>query len=642
KMLLFLPCGLFTGKAKAAVLTFLPILTWLPSYPVKQYLLSDVVSGLSTGVVQLPQGLAYAMLAAVPPVYGLYSSFYPVLLYTFFGTSRHISIGTFAVVSLMIGGVAVREAPDSMFILPANGSNMSDVVDVAARDAKRVQVAVVLTTLVGIIQFVFGLLRFGFVAIYLTEPLVRGFTTAAAVHVVVSQLKYLLGVKTPRFSGPLSVIFSVSAVVSDITSTNVTTLILGLVCLVFLYVIKDLNERFKKKLPIPIPGEIIVVIVSTGVSYGLLLSEDYSVGVVGKIPTGLLPPSLPDFSLLPSLVTDSFAIAIVGFSMGVSLAKIFALKHGYTVDGNQELIALGLCNFISSFFQTFAITCSMSRSLVQESTGGKTQIAGLLSSLVVLLVVVAIGFVFQPLPQTALAAIIMVNLLGMFKQFRDIPALWRTSKIELAIWLVAFVASVLLGLDYGLLVAVAFAIITVIYRTQSPKSAVLGHVSGTGLYCDVDEYEEAAEYEGIKIFHSNSSIYFANSDLYVNTLKEKTGVNPEDLQAVRKARRKLKEKANGSHSTPLKICAKEQGVTHEVLSHNNVAEEQRNGQLEDRHSESDLEEAVFIEPLCTVHSIILDWTSASFIDSVGAKAIKQVLPPIFFSHLRIFLMSGSL
>ncbi|XP_070847977.1 prestin isoform X2 [Chaetodon trifascialis] len=509
-------------KAKAAALSFLPILTWLPSYPVKQYLFSDVVSGLSTGVVQLPQGLAYAMLAAVPPVYGLYSSFYPVLLYTFFGTSRHISVGTFAVISLMIGGVAVREAPDSMFyIQPANGSNMSAVLDMAARDARRVQVAVVLTTLVGIIQFVLGLLRFGFVAIYLTEPLVRGFTTAASVHVVVSQLKYLLGVKTQRFSGPLSAVYSVKAVLSDITSTNVTTLILGLVCLLFLYVVKDLNERFKKKLPIPIPGEIIVVIVSTGVSYGLSLSDDYKVDVVGEIPAGLLPPAAPEFSLLPSLVTDSFAVAIVGFSMGISLAKIFALKHGYSVDGNQELIALGLCNFISSFFQTFAITCSMSRSLVQESTGGKTQIAGLLASLVVLLVVMAIGFIFQPLPQTALAAIIMVNLLGMFKQFRDIPSLWRTSKIELAIWLVAFVASVLLGLDYGLLVAIAFAILTVIYRTQSPKSAVLGHVSNTGLYCDVDEYEEAAEYEGIKIFHSNTSIYFANSDLYVNALKEK-------------------------------------------------------------------------------------------------------------------------
>ncbi|XP_033470536.1 prestin isoform X2 [Epinephelus lanceolatus] len=628
-------------KAKAAALSCLPILTWLPSYPVKQYLFSDVVSGLSTGVVQLPQGLAYAMLAAVPPVYGLYSSFYPVLLYTFFGTSRHISIGTFAVISLMIGGVAVREAPDSMFyVLPANGSNMSAVLDVEARDARRVQVAVVLTTLVGIIQFVLGLLRFGFVAIYLTEPLVRGFTTAAAVHVVVSQLKYLLGVKTQRFSGPLSAIYSVKAVLSDITSTNVSTLILGLVCLVFLYAIKDLNERFKKKLPIPIPGEIIVVIVSTSVSYGMSLSEGYKVDVVGKIPTGLLPPAVPEFSLLPSLVTDSFAVAIVGFSMGISLAKIFALKHGYSVDGNQELIAIGLCNFISSFFSTFAITCSMSRSLVQESTGGKTQIAGLLASLMVLLVVVAIGFVFQPLPQTALAAIIMVNLLGMFKQFRDIPVLWRTSKIELAIWLVAFMASVLLGLDYGLLVALSFAILTVIYRTQSPKSAVLGHVPGTGLYCDVDEYEEAAEYEGIKIFHSNSSIYFANSDLYVNALKEKTGVSPADLQAVRKAHKKQREKANGNHDSPLKMCAKG-GVTHEVLSYNHVAEEERNGQLGETNSQSDSEGAVFLEPLSAVHSIILDWTSASFIDSVGAKAIKQVIKEYAAVDVRVVIAGCS-
>uniref|UniRef100_A0AAQ5YP40 STAS domain-containing protein n=1 Tax=Amphiprion ocellaris TaxID=80972 RepID=A0AAQ5YP40_AMPOC len=627
-------------KAKAAALSLLPILTWLPSYPVKQYLLSDVVSGLSTGVVQLPQGLAYAMLAAVPPVYGLYSSFYPVLLYTFFGTSRHISVGTFAVISLMIGGVVVREAPDSMFyVLPANGTNMSAVLDVEARDARRVQVAVVLTTLVGIIQIVFGLLRFGFVAIYLTEPLVRGFTTAAAFHVVISQLKYLLGVETQRFSGPLSAVYSVKAVLSKITTTNVTTLLLGLSCLVFLYVIKHLNERYKKKLPIPIPGEIIVVIVSTGVSYGLSLSDDYSVAIVGKIPTGLLPPAAPLFSLLPSLVTDSFAVAIVGFSMGISLAKIFALKHGYSVDGNQELIALGLCNFISSFFQTFAITCSMSRSLVQESTGGKTQIAGLLASLMVLLVVVAIGFVFQPLPQTALAAIIMVNLLGMFKQFRDIPSLWRTSKIELAIWLVAYVASLLLGLDYGLLVAISFAILTVIYRTQSPKSSILGHVSSTGLYYDVDDYEEAAEYEGIKVFHSNSSIYFANSDLYVNTLKEKTGVNPVHIQAVRKAQKKLKEKTNSNHSSPLKVCAKykDEAVTHEVLPQNHMVEEQRNGQLGDRHCDLNSEEAVFLEPLNAVHSIVLDWTSASFIDSVGAKAIKQVMKEYAAVDVRVVI-----
>uniref|UniRef100_A0A674EMT7 Solute carrier family 26 member 5 n=1 Tax=Salmo trutta TaxID=8032 RepID=A0A674EMT7_SALTR len=596
-------------RAKAIALSFLPILTWLPSYPVKEYLFGDLVSGLSTGVMQLPQGLAYAMLAAVPPVYGLYSSFYPVLLYTFFGTSRHISIGTFAVISLMIGGVVVREAPDSMFTIQAlNGTstNTTVFIDTEARDARRVHVAVVLTTLVGVIQLVLGLLRFGFVAIYLTEPLVRGFTTAAAVHVFISQLKYLLGIQTPRFSGPLSALNSVTAVFSDITSTNVTTLIVGVVCMVVLYCVKDLNERFKKKLPVPIPGEIIVVMVSTGISYGLSLSENYQVDVVRTIPSGLLPPAIPDFSLLPNLVTDSIAIAVVGFSMGISLAKIFALKHGYSVDGNQELIALGLCNFVSSFFHTFAITCSMSRSLVQESTGGNTQIAGLLASMVVLLVVVAIGFVFQPLPQTALAAIIMVNLLGMFKQFRDIPALWRTSKIELAIWLVAFVASVLLGLDLGLLVALGFAILSVIYRTQRPVILPLF---------------QAAECTGIKIFHSNSSIYFANSDLYLNALKEKTGVDPVHLQAIRKARKRQLKKERGGSQNHLEV--------------------QGNGQVAETHTESDSEETRFLEPLCPVHTLILDWTPVNFIDSVGAKAIKLVIKEYAAVDVCVFIAGCS-
>uniref|UniRef100_A0A8C6SUQ4 Solute carrier family 26 member 5 n=1 Tax=Neogobius melanostomus TaxID=47308 RepID=A0A8C6SUQ4_9GOBI len=587
-----------SDRARSVLFSVLPILSWLPSYPVREFLFSDVVSGLSTGVVQLPQG-------------------------------------TFAVISLMTGGVVVREAPDSMFyIQTVNGTNMSVVLDEVARDARRVQVAMVFTTLTGAIQIVLGLLRFGFVAIYLSEPLVRGFTTAAAVHVVISQLKYLLGVKTRRYSGLLSVIYSLQAVFSRITETNVPTLLLGLSCCVFLYVIKDLNERFKKRLPIPIPGEIIVVIVSTGVSYGMALSNDYHVDVVGEIPTGLLAPALPDFSLTPNLITDAFAVAIVGYSMGISLAKIFALKHKYSVDGNQELLAHGLCNFISSFFHTFVVTCSMSRSMVQESTGGKTQIAGLLASLVVLLVVVAIGFVFESLPQTALAAIIMVNLLGMFKQFRDIPHLWRTSKIELSIWLAAFVSSVLLGLDLGLLVSIAFGILTVIYRTQNPHSGILGHVPDTALYLSVDEYEEAAQSEGLKVFHFNSSIYFANSDRYVSSLKEQTGVDPEHIQSLRKAQKKQSRKSKENHT--LVVCADTQrGVSHESLENNHSAEKQQppqsgqeNGQAAGGAvgADADSEEAVFIESFCSaVHSIVLDWSCTGFIDSMGAKAIKRVV-----------------
>uniref|UniRef100_A0A8C9TCQ8 Solute carrier family 26 member 5 n=1 Tax=Scleropages formosus TaxID=113540 RepID=A0A8C9TCQ8_SCLFO len=629
--------SLLCPYGKTILFSFLPILTWLPSYPVRQYLFGDVVSGLSTGVMQLPQGLAYALLAAVPPVYGLYTSFYPVLLYTFFGTSKHTSIGTFAVISLMIGGVAVREAPDSMFSVSAsNGTNETDaVLDTEARDARRVEVAVILTCLVGLIQLALGFLRFGFVTIYLTEPLVRGFTTAAAAHVFISQLKYLLGIRTPRFRGPLSVIKSLVAVLIGIPTTNVTAVIIGLLCIVFLFMIKTINDRFKDKLPVPIPGEIIVVIISTGISYGLQISDKYEVDIVGKIPTGLLPPAVPDFSLLPNLFTDAIAIAVVSFSVSISLAKIFALKHGYSVDGNQELIALGMCNFVSSFFHCFTITSSMSRSLVQESTGGKTQIAGFLASLMVLLVVVAIGFVFQPLPQTVLAAIVMVNLLGMFKQLRDIPGLWRMSRIELAIWVVSFIASVLLGLDFGLLVAVGFAILTVIYRTQSPKKIILGEIPNTGLYCDVDEYAEvmASECTGIKIFHSNTSIYFANSDLYINALRKK--VNSFWLSGQFRVLTFLKGTTAGGNSNLRPLCPKadlEQGVTEMILSGSapQLDDEQTNGKAVEPLGDSDPEDThnlhkPLLQENINIHSIILDFSAVNFIDSVGAKAIKSVM-----------------
>ncbi|KAM6089693.1 prestin [Theristicus caerulescens] len=630
-------CRCSSKKAKSHLYSFLPILKWLPRYPVKEYLLGDIISGISTGVMQLPQGLAYALLAAVPPVFGLYSSFYPVFLYTFFGTSKHISIGTFAVISMMVGGVAVRQVPDEIISVGYNSTNVTDSLEYSAyiRDARRVQVAVTLAFLSGIIQLCLGLLRFGFVAIYLTEPLVRGFTTAAAVHVFTSQLKYLLGIKTNRYSGPLSVVYSIAAVLSKITTTNIAALIVGLTCIVLLLIGKEINLRFKKKLPVPIPMEIIVVIIGTGVSAGMNLSESYRVDVVGTIPQGLRPPAVPEIQLIPAIFVDAIAIAIVGFSMAVSMAKIFALKHGYTIDGNQELIALGICNSVGSFFQSFSITCSMSRSLVQESTGGKTQIAGALSSIMVLLVIVAIGYLFEPLPQTVLAAIVMVNLKGMFKQFGDIAHFWRTSKIELAIWVVAFVASLFLGLDYGLLTAVAFAVITVIYRTQSPQYRILGQIPDTDIYCDVEEYEEVKEYPGIKIFQANASLYFANSESYTSALKKKTGVDPCAILAARR-------KAQKRHAREIKAAnqLRKQAVLKLVNSSTNdveasVKHEIANDELpvNGKFASADAsaqdvspdEHEHFVEPKTNIHSLILDFTPVNFVDSVGAKTLKSII-----------------
>lgn len=629
-------CRCTAKKAKSQLFNFLPILKWLPRYPVKEYLIGDIISGLSTGVMQLPQGLAYALLAAVPPVFGLYSSFYPVFLYTFFGSSRHVSIGTFAVISLMIGGVAIRTASDERFdIVEGNITNSTELLQkIEARDAMRVKVAVAITLLSGLIQLCLGILRFGFVAIYLTEPLVRGFTTAAAVHVFISQLKYLLGIKTKRYSGPLAVIYSLIAVLSDIKATNVATLIIGILCIILLLGAKEVNDRFKKKLPVPIPMELIVVIISTGVSAGMNLEKSYQVEVVGSIPVGFRPPDLPDVSIFSAVFVDAVAIAIVGFSMTISMAKIFALKHGYAVSGNQELIALGLCNSFGSFFQTFAVTCSMSRSLVQESTGGNTQIAGLLSSLMVLLVIVVIGYLFEPLPQTALAAIVMVNLKGMFKQFADIPHLWRTSRLELAIWVVSFLASVSLGLDYGLLVAVAFAIITVIYRTQSSRYRILGQVPNTDIYCDIEEYEEVKECPGIKIFQANTSLYFANSELYVSALRKKTGIDPGAILIAKKKAQKrhakeMKKPTKGQRRAVLKLTNDvEMAVKHELMNDDPVTDSAnvKNGSADRNLHHSPSEELeYFMSPASNIHSVILDFTPVNFIDSVGVKSLKSII-----------------
>ncbi|XP_066897798.1 prestin isoform X4 [Kogia breviceps] len=579
-------------KIRNIIYMFLPITKWLPAYQFKEYVLGDLVSGISTGVLQLPQGLAFAMLAAVPPVFGLYSSFYPVIMYCFFGTSRHISIGPFAVISLMIGGVAVRLVPDDIVI--PGGVNATNGTE--ARDALRVKVAMSVTLLTGIIQFCLGVCRFGFVAIYLTEPLVRGFTTAAAVHVFTSMLKYLFGVKTKRYSGIFSVVYSTVAVLQNVKNLNVCSLGVGLMVFGLLLGGKEFNERFKEKLPAPIPLEFFAVVMGTGISAGFSLHESYNVDVVGTLPLGLLPPANPDTSLFHLVYVDAIAIAIVGFSVTISMAKSLGNKHGYQVDGNQELIALGLCNSIGSLFQTFAISCSLSRSLVQEGTGGKTQLAGCLASIMILLVILATGFLFESLPQT--------------------------------IWLTTFVSSLFLGLDYGLITAVIIALMTVIYRTQSPSYKVLGQLPDTDVYIDIDAYEEVKEIPGIKIFQINAPIYYANSDLYSSALKTKTGVNPSFIMgARRKAMKKYAKEvgnANMVNATVVKVVSDA-----EVDGEDGTKTEEEENEIKYPPivTKSTLPEELqrFMPPGDNVHTVILDFTQVNFVDSVGVKTLSGIV-----------------
>ncbi|XP_053172865.1 solute carrier family 26 member 6 [Scomber japonicus] len=599
-------------RLKSCMLGSFPVVSWLPRYSIRDNALGDLISGISVGIMQLPQGMAYALLASVPPVFGLYSSFYPVLIYFIFGTSKHISVGTYAVMSVMIGGVIERLAPDSNFMIWDNMTN-SSIVDTLSRDAERVKVAAAVTFMSGLIQILLGLVQFGFVVTYLSDPLVRGYTTGAAIHVIVSQLKYTFGISPVRHSGAFSLLFTVLEVCYLIPQTNIGTLVVSIVAIVGLILAKELNAYLSKKLPVPIPVELLGVVIATLVSWQVDLQEKYAVDVVGVIPSGLQPPVLPDVSLFGQVIGDAFALSVVGYGIAISLGRIFALKYGYKVDSNQELIALGLSNSVGGIFQCFAISCSMSRTMVQESTGGKTQVAGALSAVVILFITLWIGALFEDLPKAVLAAIIYVNLHGMIKQFMDIPALWRSNKVDMLVWVVTFILTVLFNPDLGLAAAIGFSMLTVIFRTQLPKYSLLGQVQDTDIYRPLEDYSQVKQVPGVLIFRSSATLYFANAEMYQDALGEKSGI---DITKILSAKKKLEAKKK-RHEENLAKKAKK-------AAKKNKIDMEGEPEMEEQKDIATIEVNAEHDPSLP-RAIILDLSPVNFLDTVGVKTLRGIV-----------------
>ncbi|KAM6468769.1 solute carrier family 26 member 6 isoform 2-T3 [Liasis olivaceus] len=640
------------SAAKDLLLRFLPILSWLPHYPVKEWLPGDIISGFSVAIMHLPQGLAYALLAGLPPVHGLYSSFYPVLLYFLFGTSRHISVGPFAVISVMLGSMTDSLEPNGKYLEVITGTNKT-FVNETRRDAARVELVAAVTFLVGVFQVALGLLQFGFVATYLSEPLVRAYTTAAAIHVLISQLKYVFGISLEEKSGPLSLIYTFVNFCSKLPGTHTGAVVTSLISMVALLLIKMLNDKFDKKLPTPIPIELLTIIVSTGICYGASLNKKFGISVVGDIPNGLRSPEAPNGSYFGQTMGNAFAIAIVSYVLCISLGKIFALKHGYSVDSSQELIALGLGNIAGGFFHCYSISCSMSRSLVQESTGGHSQVATVVSSLIILAIMLKIGELFRELPKAVLAAIVIVNLKGMFKQFEDIPALWRSNFTDLLIWLVTFVATLLLNLDLGLAAAVTFSLFTVIFRTQMPHYSILGQVPTTGIYKDMAEYHKVKEIAGVKIFHSSATIYFANAELYAEALKKKCGIDVNHLiekkkKALKKKQKKDKKEAKKIAQEPgennpgfvdVEMDAKSQEPEEAIAvtgSNGTVKASDPPNHIQPQSCGKPSLNALGLEKP-SIHSLILDFTSVTFVDTVSIKTFKNIFKDFQEIEVDVFL-----
>ncbi|KAK1169007.1 pendrin-like [Acipenser oxyrinchus oxyrinchus] len=640
-------CSCSAKRAKDITKGLLPILDWLPKYKIKEWLPKDIVSGISTGLVATLQGLAFALLVAIPPIYGLYASFFQFLTYFFMGTSRHLSVGPFPVTSLMLGSIVLAMAPEENFKIKGNSTGLNGTaVDIAAMNEYRVLVSNTATVLMGILLLIMGILQIGFLVRYLSDPLVGGFTTAAAFQVAVSQVKLVLAVPTKNYNGVLSVIYTIIDIFRNIGKTNIADLIAGLLTLIIVMSVKEVNDRFKHKIPVPIPIELFVTIVATGISYGVDLETKYHASIVKNIPKGFLPPRPPDVSMFADMIGSCFSTAVVGYAVAVSVAKVYSIKHDYQIDGNQELLSFGVSNIFGGSFSGFFGCTALSRTAVQESTGGQTEIAGFISASIVFIVIVALGNLLEPLQKSVLAAIVIANLKGMFMQVLDVPRLWRQNKTDSIIWVVTCAASIILGLDLGLLAGLVFELATVVIRTQFPTCAALGNVPGTDIYKNIKDYKNIEELSGIKIFRCSAPIYFANMDFFKDRLKAIVGFDA--VRVFRKRNKALKMIQKLIKKGKLKST--KNGVLTDLGVDNKAFEsdpEQDPEEAEDvdvptKEVEiqvdwnSDLPVKVIV-PKVTIHSLIIDFGAVSFLDVVSVKGLKLIVKEFMRIDVNVYI-----
>ncbi|KAL1285939.1 Prestin [Trichinella pseudospiralis] len=523
-----------------------PCIQWLLQYNVKKDLPTDVISGITVGVFNIPQGMAYGMLAGTSAANGLYTSFYPPLIYSIFGSSKQISIGTFSVISLMTAGVIAKfshfsckeysnyfshnstvNTPENWFCGSSSSHCTPDVNEVT-------EIAMSLAFLVGVFQILLGLMNMGFLSVYLSDQLVEGLTTGSAVLVFTSQIRHVFGIKgLPDTGNPLDIIRFYGCFFIRIDNFNWLALVISSICIISIIVVKQfLDPPFKRYFKFSLPFELFLVIVTTAISFGLNLNEAYSIDIVGKVPKGLVYPRLPRWDLFPELASDAIAISVVIYSICISLAKLFAKKHEYRLNANQEWFALGMVHLGSSFFTCQCSCASLSRSLLQDAQGGKTQLAGVFAAAVVMIVLLFLASLLTHLPKCVLASVIIVALKGMFFQMRSLPKLWRCSKPDFLIWVVSFCSVVFLDITYGLLVSVAFALLTVVFKSQWPDSICLGRIPKTEIYRGLNAYAKAEEIPGVKIYRFDSPLFFANVEIFRQRLYESTGIDPIDQKVT--------------------------------------------------------------------------------------------------------------
>lgn len=473
----------------------IPAYGWLRGYKCED-LSKDLPAALIITVMLVPQSMAYALLAGLPPIHGLYASTIPTIVYALFGTSRHMPVGPPALMALLTF--------TSVSTLAEQGTE------------EYLKLALLLALMVGVLQVAIGFLRMGFITNFISQPVLSGFIYASAIVIALSQARHLLGIE---FSESHSTPGTAWEIVQRIDQTNAVTLAIGLLSIAAILVLARARPR--------LPGSLVAVAASALAVY-LLGLDERGVSVVGEVPRGLPDLSLPalDLESIRALAPAALVVAFVGFIESISVAKTVAAREKYKIDSNQELKALGLANVAAAFFSGFPVAGSFSRTAVQYQSGGRTQMASIMTVLMVMMVLLFLTPLFYYLPDAALAAVILVAVYKLL-DLREARRVFRIRWADGLALLITFVVTLLIGVEEGILAGAAFALLAFLRRTAYPEITELGYVEEEDAFLGVRSHPEAKTFPEILIVRFDARLYFANIPFLEDYLLSEVANRPQ-------------------------------------------------------------------------------------------------------------------